>query len=70
MPRSRAKSSERLIAHILDQMDKGILYPKAKDKAKDLKRKRDVDEDEEAARKYGAPDRIVPAHVGGIRPYM
>jgi TRIAD3 protein (E3 ubiquitin-protein ligase RNF216) len=35
-----------------------------------LKRKREVDEDEEAARKYGAPDRIVPAHVGGIRPYM
>jgi hypothetical protein len=65
-----AKCSERLIAHILDQMDKGILYPKAKDKAKDLKRKREVDEDEEAARKYGAPDRIVPAHVGGIRPYM
>jgi hypothetical protein len=65
-----AKSSERLIAHILDQMDKGILYPTAKDKAKDLKRKRGVDEDEEAARKYGAADRIVPAHVGGIRPYM
>jgi hypothetical protein len=65
-----AKSSGRLIAHILDQMDKGILYPKARDKAKDLKRKRDVDEDEEAARKYGALDRIVPAQVGGIRPYV
>jgi hypothetical protein len=39
-----AKSSERLIAHVLDQMDSGILYPKAKDKAKDLKRKRAVDE--------------------------
>lgn len=39
-----AKSSERLIAYILDQMESGILYPKAKDKAKDLKRKRAVDE--------------------------
>lgn len=65
-----AKSSERLIAHLLDQMDKGILYPKAKDKAKDLKRKRELDENEEAARKYGAPDRIIPAVVNGIRPYM
>jgi hypothetical protein len=65
-----AKSSERLIAHVLDQMDKGIIYPNAKDKAKDLKRKREVDEDEEAARKYGSADRIVPANAGGIRPYM
>jgi len=65
-----AKSSERLIAHLLDQMDKGIVYPKAKDKAKDLKRKRVVDENEEAARKYGAPDRVVSANVAGIRPYM
>ncbi len=65
-----AKASERLIAHVLDQMDKGIIYPKAKDKAKDLKRKRDIDENEEAARKYGAPDRIISAQVGGIRPYM
>jgi TRIAD3 protein (E3 ubiquitin-protein ligase RNF216) len=65
-----AKASERLIAHVLDQMDKGIIYPKAKDKAKDLKRKRDIDEDEEAARKYGAPDRVISAQVGGIRPYM
>jgi hypothetical protein len=65
-----SKSSERLIAHLLDQMDKGVLYPKAKDKAKDLKRKREVDEIEEAARKYGAPDRVISANVGGIRPYM
>jgi E3 ubiquitin-protein ligase RNF216 len=65
-----AKASERLIAHILDQMDKGIIYPKAKDKAKDLKRKRDIDEIEEAARKYGAPDRVISANVGGVRPYM
>jgi hypothetical protein len=65
-----AKASELLIAHILDQMDKGIIYPKAKDKAKDLKRKRDIDEIEEAARKYGAPDRVISANVGGVRPYM
>jgi len=65
-----SKVSERLTAHILDQMEKGIVYPKAKDKAKDLKRKRVVDEIEEAARKYGAPDRVVSAHVAGIRPYM
>lgn len=65
-----AKASERLIAHVLDQMEKGIVYPKAKDKAKDLKRKRDIDENEEAARKYGAPDRVISAQVGGIRPYM
>ena len=65
-----SKFSVRLIAHILDQMDKGIVYPKAKDKAKDLKRKRVVDEIEEAARKYGAPDRVISAHAAGIRPYM
>lgn len=64
------RSSEQLMADILDQMDKGILYPKAKDKARDLKRKRNIDEDEEAARKYGAPDRVVPANIGGTRPYM
>jgi hypothetical protein len=65
-----AKASERLIAHVLDQTEKGIVYPKAKDKAKDLKRKRDIDENDEAARKYGAPDRVISAQVGGIRPYM
>ncbi len=65
-----SKFSEQLIAHVLDQMDRGIIYPKAKDKAKDLKRKRDVDEIEEAARKYGALDRVISANVGGIRPYM
>ena len=65
-----SKVSMQLIAHILDQMDKGIVYAKAKDKAKDLKRKRAVDEMEEAARKYGAPDRVIPAHAAGIRPYM
>ena len=67
---SVSKSSERLIAYILDKMDKGAPYPKAKDKQKSLKRKREVDEDEEAARKYGAIDRVMPAGAAGIRPYM
>lgn len=65
-----SKSSERLIAHILDKMDKGTMYPSAKEKQRRLKRKRAVDEDEEAARKYGAVDRIMSAHAGGIRPFM
>jgi len=65
-----SESSDRLIAHILDKMDKGTAYPKARDIQKTLKRKRELDEDEEAARKYGAADRIIPATVGGIRPYM
>jgi hypothetical protein len=65
-----SKSSERLIAHILDKMDKGASYPNAKEKLKKLKRKREIDEDAEAARKYGALDRIMPAHVGGIRSFM
>ncbi|KAG4431417.1 hypothetical protein IFR05_013098 [Cadophora sp. M221] len=67
---SVSRSSERLIAHILDKMDKGSSYPNAKEKLKKLKRKRDVDEDVEAARKYGAPDRIMPTNVGGIRSFI
>lgn len=68
-----SKSSDRLIAYILDKIEKGTDYPKAKDKQKVLKRKREVDEDEEAARKYGALDRIIPSVGGintGIRGYM
>ena len=65
-----SQSSERLIAHILDKMDKGSSYPNAKEKQKQLKRKREIDEDAEAARKYGAPDRIMPTTVGGIRSFM
>ena len=67
---SVSPSSDRLIAHILDNMDKGTGYPRAKDLQKTLKRKRDFDEDEEAARIYGATDRVIPATIGGIRPYM
>lgn len=47
-----------LISHILDKES----YPKAKDVQKSLKRKRDVDEDEEAAQKYGAADRDMTAY--------
>ncbi|KAK0120488.1 hypothetical protein ONS96_010699 [Cadophora gregata f. sp. sojae] len=69
-----SKSSERLIEHILDKMDKGHSYPNAKEKEKEkqkiLKRKRSYDEDAEAARKYGAPDRIMPTNIGGIRSYI
>ena len=61
-----SKSSERLIDHILSKGD----YPRAKDKQVALKRKREMDPDEEAARKYGATDRIIPEDVGGTRPYM
>jgi TRIAD3 protein (E3 ubiquitin-protein ligase RNF216) len=63
-------SSEALIAHILNKQDNGTSYPKAKDKLKTLKRKRQPDEDEEAMRKYGAEDRIIPATAGGVRPYI
>ena len=49
----QAPSSEWLISHVLDQAS----YPKAKDKQKTLKRKRELTEDEEAARKFGAADR-------------
>jgi hypothetical protein len=59
--------AEPLIAHILDKMDKGTEYPKAKDKLRSLKRKREVDEDEEAAKEYGRVDRDNPgvdyAHI-------
>jgi hypothetical protein len=67
-----SKSSDRLIAHILDRTEKGMPYPKAKDKQRLLKRKREEDEDEEAARKYGALDRVIPSAGGnsGIRGYM
>jgi hypothetical protein len=49
--------AEQLIAHILDKLDNGSQYPKAKDKLKTLKRKRELDEDEEAVNKYGNIDR-------------
>jgi hypothetical protein len=63
-------SSDGLIAHILDKMERGDSYPSAKEVEKSLKRKRTLDEDEEATRKYGAVDRKMPAHVGEIRSMM
>jgi TRIAD3 protein (E3 ubiquitin-protein ligase RNF216) len=64
---SVSQSSDVLIAHILDKMDKGDAYPNAKrEKEKSLKRKRPFDEDEEATRKYGAVDRIMPYHLKTI----
>jgi hypothetical protein len=63
-------TAEPLIAHILDKMDRGIEYPKAKDKIRPLKRKREVDEDEEAAKEYGRADRessgIGYAHIAFV----
>jgi len=67
---SELRSSDRMIAHILDKMEKGILYPKAKDVQKTLKRKRVVDENEEAAQKYGSADRIMPENITSFKPYM
>jgi hypothetical protein len=58
-----SKSTGRIIEHILDQIEKGSEYPKAKEKTKDLKslkRKRAIEEDEEAINKYGSIDRPLP----------
>lgn len=54
--------AELLVAHILDKLDGGMEYPKAKDKLKNLKRKREVDADEEAAKEYGNIDRESGSH--------
>jgi hypothetical protein len=54
-----SKSPDDLVEHILDQMDKGVSYPRAEDPKKQLKRKRVVDETEEAIRKYDNADRLV-----------
>ncbi|TVY48852.1 E3 ubiquitin-protein ligase [Lachnellula occidentalis] len=64
-----SRSSDRLIAHILDKMEKNSSYPKAKDKQKTLKRKREVDEDEAAELKYGAPGHVAPLNAS-IRTYI
>ncbi|CZT51849.1 uncharacterized protein RSE6_13058 [Rhynchosporium secalis] len=66
---SISQSSATLIAHILDKMDKGSAYPSAKEKQQ-KKRKREVDEDTEAARRYGALDRVIPNAPGGIRSFI
>lgn len=65
-----AQTTDQLVAHILEQSDKGIKWPKKKDKERSNKRKRVLDEDEEAARKYGGNDRVVADIMGGTRPYV
>jgi hypothetical protein len=55
-----SRQSDQIIAHILENMDRGKSYPKAMDTKKTLKRKRELDEDEEAALKYSAADRPTP----------
>ncbi|QSZ34586.1 hypothetical protein DSL72_006180 [Monilinia vaccinii-corymbosi] len=54
-----SQSSDQLIAHILDKADTGSVYPKAKDGQKGLKRKRVLNEEEEAIQKYEAAGRTV-----------
>jgi hypothetical protein len=56
------KTAEQLVAYVLDQLDNGSGYPKAKDKLRALKRKREVDEDEEALSKYANIDRENGSH--------
>jgi TRIAD3 protein (E3 ubiquitin-protein ligase RNF216) len=62
-----SKSPDNLVAHILDQMDKGADYPRAEDPKKKLKRKRVVDEEKEAILKYDTADRIVPPAAYTVR---
>ncbi|TVY80943.1 E3 ubiquitin-protein ligase [Lachnellula suecica] len=62
-------SSDRIMAFMLDKMEKGSPYPKANDKQKTLKRKRAVSEDEAAALKYGAADRAGPINMA-LRNYI
>lgn len=47
-----SKSSNRLVEYILDKVEKGTPYPK--NKSKTLKRKRELDPDEELVKKYSA----------------
>lgn len=53
-------SSDLIIASILDKVENGSPYPKRKDNAKTLKRKRELTEEEVAVQKYGAADRESP----------
>ena len=67
---SISQSSDLLVAHILDKVDRGMQYPNAKETQKKLKRKRELDEDKEATIKYGSADRVIPEGAAGFRPYM
>ncbi|RFU32068.1 hypothetical protein B7463_g4246, partial [Scytalidium lignicola] len=60
---SDVKNPEALIEVILERGS----YPKAKDVEKDLKRKRAIDPDEEAAKNYTAADRRVPKSFEHIK---
>jgi hypothetical protein len=57
---SAEASAEQIIADILDTLEKGTGYPKAAEKRKELKRKREVDEDDQAIRDYGSIKRKLP----------
>jgi hypothetical protein len=61
-----SKSSERILAYIVDKIEKGESYPKAKV----LKRKRQFTEYEEAAQKYATADRIIPPTYAETRQLM
>lgn len=54
-----SSSSDRLVAHILDKIDTGNPYPIAKDVKKNNKRKRVLNEEEEAQQKYEAVGRVI-----------
>lgn len=58
---------EWIIAHVLENVDNGTPYPTAPDANKILKRKRELDEDEEAALKYGTVDRTDLVGTGLLR---
>jgi hypothetical protein len=61
-----SNSSERILAYIVDKIEKGESYPKAKV----LKRKRQFTEYEEAAQKYATADRIIPPTYAETRQLM
>ena len=64
-----SSSSGFIIAQILDKVETGTAYPTAKDTQRSLKRKRELDEDEELARKYCSALRVIPDPYGDVRPY-
>ncbi|KAG9230820.1 ring finger protein [Amylocarpus encephaloides] len=61
-----SQNSDQLISYVLDRIEKGMPYPKTKKEDQNLKRKRVVSQDEEAALIYGAEDRPPPSLFGEI----
>lgn len=51
-------SAEAIINHVMEQVEAGKQYTKAEDMQKSLKRKRVINEEEEAVKKYGSMDRV------------